>query len=137
MASRAALAFLALGFEREVDHHDGVLFDDADQQHDADQRDDAEIRVADHQRQQRAHARGRQRRKNRDRVDVAFVQHAQDDVDRHQRGQNQNRLVGQRIRNAAAVPWKLAWMLAGMSSSSLRVIDRRRPRRPAMRPAPD
>src|SRR5258708_28106013 len=38
-----APAVLALGLEREVDHHDGVLLDDADQQDDADQSDDAEI----------------------------------------------------------------------------------------------
>ena len=49
-----------------------------------------------YERQQRAHARRRQRGKNRDRVNVAFVQHAQHDVDRHQRRQNQHRLVGQR-----------------------------------------
>ena len=30
------LALVALGLEREVDHHDGVLLDDADQQNDAD-----------------------------------------------------------------------------------------------------
>ena len=47
-------------------------------------------------RQQRAHARRGQRGKNGDGMDVAFVQHAQHDVDRHQRGQNQHRLVGQR-----------------------------------------
>ena len=29
-------------------------------------------------------------------MDVAFVQHAQHDVDRHQRGQNQQRLVRER-----------------------------------------
>jgi len=40
-----ALALLALGLQREVDHHDGVLLDDADQQDDADQGDDAEIVV--------------------------------------------------------------------------------------------
>ena len=96
MASCGGLAFLALGFEREVDHHDGVLLHDADQQDDADQRDDAEIGVADHQGQQRADARRGQRRKNRDGMDVAFIQHAQHDVDRDQRRQNQNRLVGQR-----------------------------------------
>ena len=44
MASSGGHAFLAFGLEREIDHHDGVLLDDADQQHDADQRDDAEIR---------------------------------------------------------------------------------------------
>ncbi len=29
----------SLGFDREIDHHDGVLFHDADQQNDSDQRD--------------------------------------------------------------------------------------------------
>ena len=47
MASTRRLAFLAFGFEREVDHHDGVLLHDADQQDDADERDDVEILVAD------------------------------------------------------------------------------------------
>ena len=37
------LAFVALGFQREVDHHDGVLLHDADQQDDADQRDHTQI----------------------------------------------------------------------------------------------
>jgi predicted dienelactone hydrolase len=31
--------------ERDVDHHDGVLLDDADQHQDADQRDDREVDV--------------------------------------------------------------------------------------------
>ena len=39
-ARRQALA--ALRLEREVDHHDRVLLDDADQQHDADDADDVE-----------------------------------------------------------------------------------------------
>ena len=47
------------------------------------------------QRQERADARRRQRRENRDGMNVALVQHAQHDVHRHQRGQNQDRLVGQ------------------------------------------
>ena len=91
-----SLAFVALGFQGKIDHHDRVLLDDADEQHDADERDHAEVAARDEQRQQRAHARRRQRGKNRDRMDVAFVQNAQHDVDRHQRGQNQHRLVGQR-----------------------------------------
>ena len=37
---------------------------------------------ANHQRQQRPHARRRQGRENRDRMDVALVEHAQHDVDR-------------------------------------------------------
>ena len=40
LARRLALA--ALGLEREVDHHDRVLLDDADQQDDADDGDDVE-----------------------------------------------------------------------------------------------
>ena len=51
---------------------------------------------ADDQRQQRADARRGQRRENRDRMDVAFVQHAQHDVDGDQGRENQHRFVGQR-----------------------------------------
>ena len=47
-------------------------------------------------RQQRPDAGRGERREDRDRVDVAFVEHAQHDVDRDQRGQNQQRLVAQR-----------------------------------------
>jgi hypothetical protein len=43
IASLGALALLALGLQREIDHHDGVLLDDADQQHDADDGDDVQI----------------------------------------------------------------------------------------------
>ncbi len=43
MASDRLHALFAFGFQREVDHHDGVLLHDADQQHDADQRDNAEV----------------------------------------------------------------------------------------------
>ena len=50
----------------------------------------------DQQREQRAHARRRQGGEDGDRVDVALVEHAQHDVDRQQRRQDQERLVGQR-----------------------------------------
>ena len=43
IASRGDMPLLALGLEREVDHHDRVLLHDADEQDDADQRDDAEL----------------------------------------------------------------------------------------------
>jgi hypothetical protein len=33
----------ALGIDREIDHHDGVLLDDADQQQNAEKRDQAEL----------------------------------------------------------------------------------------------
>ena len=50
-----------------------------------------------HQRQQRAHAGRRQRGKNRDGMDEALIEDAEHDVDRDQRGQNQQRFVGERI----------------------------------------
>ena len=56
------LAFLALGLEREVDHHDGVLLDDADQEDDADERDDVELAARDQEGEDRADARRGQRR---------------------------------------------------------------------------
>ena len=43
--------------------------------------DDVEFGVEQHQRQQRADAGRRQRRENGDRVDVALVEHAEQDVD--------------------------------------------------------
>jgi hypothetical protein len=66
----------ALGFEREIHHHDGVLLDDADQQQDAEKGDQAEFGAGRQQREQRADAGGRQRRENGQRLTVAFVQHA-------------------------------------------------------------
>ena len=55
-----------------------------------------EIGAAEQQRQDRADARRGQGREDRERVDVALVQHAEHDVDGDQRGQDQQRLVGQR-----------------------------------------
>ena len=88
------LAFLPFGVQRKVDHHDRVFLDDADQENDADQRNDAEFRPAEQQREQRADAGGGERRENRQGVDVTFIQHAEHDVDGHERGQNQQRLAG-------------------------------------------
>ncbi len=48
-------------------------------------------------REQRAHAGGRQRGENRDGVNEALVQHAEHDVDGDQRGEDQQRFVGERI----------------------------------------
>ena len=47
---------LPFTFQGEVDHHDAVLFHDADQQDDADDRHHAQILVKQNERQQRAHA---------------------------------------------------------------------------------
>ena len=87
MASRA-LALVALRLEREVDHHDGVLFHDADQHDDSHERVKVQFLVKEQQRQQRADAGGGQAGKNRDGMNEAFVQNSQNDVD-HQNGRHQ------------------------------------------------
>ena len=65
-------------------------------QDDADDGDDVEVVVQQHQRQQRADARRRQRRQDGDRMDEALVEHAEHDIHRHDRGDDQEHLVGQR-----------------------------------------
>src|SRR5216684_3569682 len=42
--------FYSLSFDRKVDHDDGVLLDNADQQDHADHRDDVELLAEEHQR---------------------------------------------------------------------------------------
>ena len=59
-------------------------------------RDDAEVVAGEHQREQRADAGRRQRRQDRDRMDVALVEHAEHDVHRDDRGEDQQQLVGER-----------------------------------------
>ena len=87
----------SLRLDGKIDHHDRVLLDDADQEDHADQPDNVEFRVEQHQRQQRADARGRQRRENGDRVDVALVEHAKQDIDRGNGGEDQDRFLAERL----------------------------------------
>src|SRR5208337_217103 len=76
-----AFAIDALGGERKVDHQDGVLLDDTDQENDADQGNDAEVLVKDHERKHGADSRGGQRGNDREGVDVTLVENAQNNVD--------------------------------------------------------
>ncbi len=55
------------------------------------------ILVEEHEREQRAHAGRGQRGKNRDGMDEALIEDAENDVDGDQRGKNQQRFVGERI----------------------------------------
>ena len=51
-------------------------------------------------------------------MDEALVEHAEHDVDRDQRGQNQQWLVlASESWKACAVPWKVPWMVLGMPIS--------------------
>ena len=84
---------IALGLQGEVDHHDGVLLHDAYEQQDADQRHDAEIGSGDEQREDGADSGGWQRGENRERMDQAFVEDAENDVDGDERGEDEIGLV--------------------------------------------
>jgi hypothetical protein len=72
-------ALLALRDQCEINHHDGVLLDDTDQKDDGDQ---AQLEAACLEGEQGAETRRRQGGQDRDRVNVAFVEHAQNDVHR-------------------------------------------------------
>src|SRR5579862_9716282 len=88
--------FLALGFEGEVDHHDGVLLHDAHEENDADEGDQRKLAPRQHEGQQRADARGGKRQKNGDRVDEALVENPEHDVDGKERGDEQQGHGGKR-----------------------------------------
>ena len=96
MASAGGSLFLPFQVEREINHHDRVFLHDADQQNDADERDHAEFRPGNQQGENGAGSRRRQRRENRDGMDVAFVKDAEDDVHRDNRRENEPGLVRQR-----------------------------------------
>src|SRR5258708_6127791 len=88
-------ALLALRLEREVDHHDGVLLHDADQEDDSNQCNDAELGLHQEKSEKRADARGRQRGEDRHRVHIALVEDPEHDVDGDERKGDQERLAGQ------------------------------------------
>ena len=88
---------VALGLQREVDHHDGILLHDSYKEQNPDQRHDAEVGAGDQQRKNRADAGRRQRGENRKRMNQALVKDAKDNVDSDQRGENEVGLVLERI----------------------------------------
>ncbi|RMO42958.1 hypothetical protein ALQ41_05232 [Pseudomonas savastanoi pv. glycinea] len=98
---------VALCVEREVDHHDRVLLDDADQQNDTDDRDHPQVIAADQQGQQGTHCCRRQCREDGDRVDIALVEHAQHDVHGHYSRQNQQQRARQRCLKCLGSALKL------------------------------
>src|SRR5882724_13176945 len=59
-----AFAVMALGIEREVHHHDAIFFDDANQQHQADDGNYAEVQSKKNKREKCANASGGKGRKN-------------------------------------------------------------------------
>ena len=90
------------------------------------------------QREQRADAGRRQRRQDRDRVDVALVEHAEHDVDGEQRGEDQPAAGSSSDAwNARAVPWKLPWIVVGTPMRAIASSIASRRLATATRPAAD
>ena len=83
------LAMGAPRIESEIDHHDRVFLHNADQQNNADERNEREILVGEQQGQQRTHSGRGQARENRDGMNVTFIKHAQDNVDDDDGRENQ------------------------------------------------
>ncbi len=117
------LAVVALGIEREVDHHDGVLLHDADEQDDADERDDAELGSGEHEGENGADAGRRQRGDDGDGVDVALVEHAQHDVDGDKCGENEQRLVGERVLEGGGRSLEAGVDAGGHGDALLDIVD--------------
>ena len=117
------LAFLALGIEREVDHHDRVLFHNADKEHDADDGDHTEILTENYQCQQRSDAGRGKRGENRDRMDEALVEYPEHDVHGNDSGKDEPKLVAKRTAERRRRALKLDLRARGQADSGLRFLD--------------
>src|SRR5260221_6113832 len=82
--------FLHFGLHGEVDHEDGVLFDDADGKNDADEGDHGELGGGELKSEKGSDTRRRKSREDGDRVDVALIENAENDVDGAERGDDQH-----------------------------------------------
>ena len=92
--------------QRKVDQHDAILFNDADQQDDADDTNHIERHAEQHQRQQGAKPRGGQGGDDRERMDRALVEHAEDEINDDQGGGDQDRRARQRSLEGLGVALK-------------------------------
>ena len=90
------LSLDTFGRERKVDHHDGVLLHNADQQNNPNDGDNTQFGMGNLQCQQRAYAGGWKARNDGDGVDVALIKNRQDDINGRQGGGDQNGLTCKR-----------------------------------------
>ncbi len=79
----------AFRIERKIDEHDPVLLHDADQQDNADQRNDGQPLAGRVQSEERAKDGCRQRGKDSERVNEVLIQNAQHEINSNKRGYNQ------------------------------------------------
>jgi hypothetical protein len=87
---------IALLLERHVDQHDAILLHDSDQQDNADNADHVQRPPDQHERNQCAETGRRERRQNRQRVNGALIEDAEDNIDSEQRCEDQRRRSAER-----------------------------------------
>ena len=82
----------ALELDGEIDHEDGVLLDDADQEDDADEGDHVQVGTGKFDGENRADAGAGDGGKNGDGVDEAFIEDAENDVNGNESSDDENEL---------------------------------------------
>ncbi len=87
------LPFLHFGLDGEIDHEDGVLLDDADEKNDSNDGDHGKFGASETESEERTDTCGRNRGKNGDGVDVAFVENSENDIDGAERGQQEDQVI--------------------------------------------
>ncbi len=120
--ARAGAMFAFRG-EGEIDHENGVFFHNADQQEHTDERNDGKLGVRELQGQQRAQPGRGQGGQNGERVEGAFIQHAQHDVDGEDGGHDEQRLVFQRVREQLRRALEAAVNLGRQADGGGGVVD--------------
>src|SRR6185437_2270355 len=119
------LVVFALSDQGEVDHHDGVLLHDADEQDDADHRDDRKIDLEDKQSEERTDARRWERGENGERVNEALVEDAKNDIDRYDREQDEDGHGREGLLECLRRAGKSALDRGGHADAGARVFNRR------------
>ena len=96
----------SLHLEGKVHHHDGVLLHDADEQDDSDHCHNGKLEPRDLKSQQGAQPGAGECGEDRNRMDQALVEHAEDNINGEQRGQDEDRLIGDRLLKDLSVTGK-------------------------------
>src|SRR5262249_38054201 len=100
-----------------------VFLYDADEQDDADVGYDSQFGLEQHEGEQRTHTGGRKRGKNRDRMDEAFIQDAENNVDSGKGSENENQDGGLRILEGLRSALKAGMNGRGHVNLGLRFLD--------------
>ena len=132
IASSAFLPSCSRATDGEVDHHDAVLLDQADEHDDADKGVDRQLGLEQQQGQQRPETGEGQGGEDGQRVDEALVEDAENDIDDDDRQEPSSQpMLAWESWNCWALPWKVDWMPSGRAAVSFsRSLERPRRGRP-------